>query len=55
MLVTGRTVHATIDRDGRPCRLPERVKGPVRMSAMKALVTGAAGFIGSTLLRSPRL
>ena len=26
-LVTGRTVHATIDRDGRPCRLPERVKG----------------------------
>ena len=25
-LVTGRTVHATIDRDGRPCRLPERVK-----------------------------
>jgi len=27
LLVTGRTVHATIDRDGRPCRLPERVKG----------------------------
>ena len=26
-LVTGHTVHATIDRDGRPCRLPERVKG----------------------------
>jgi acyl-CoA thioesterase FadM len=27
LLVTGHTVHATIDRDGRPCRLPERVKG----------------------------
>ncbi len=27
LLVTGRTVHATIDRDGRPCRIPERVKG----------------------------
>ena len=25
-LVTGHTVHATIDRDGRPCRLPERVR-----------------------------
>ena len=27
VLVTGRTVHAAIDRDGRPCRLPERVRG----------------------------
>ena len=27
LLVTGHTVHATIDREGRPCRLPERVKG----------------------------
>ncbi len=27
ILVTGHTVHATIDRDGRPCRLPDRVKG----------------------------
>jgi acyl-CoA thioester hydrolase len=26
-LVTGHTVHATIDRDGRPCRIPARVKG----------------------------
>ncbi len=26
-LVTGHTVHVTIDRDGRPTRLPERVKG----------------------------
>lgn len=26
-LATGRTVHVTIDRDGRPSRLPERVKG----------------------------
>jgi acyl-CoA thioester hydrolase len=25
-LATGTTVHATIDRDGRPCRLPERVR-----------------------------
>ncbi len=23
---TGRTVHAALDRDGRPCRLPERVR-----------------------------
>jgi acyl-CoA thioester hydrolase len=26
MLATGTTVHATIDRTGRPCRLPERVR-----------------------------
>jgi len=26
-LVTGHTIHAAIDRGGRPCRLPERVKG----------------------------
>ncbi len=25
-LVTGTTVHATLDRAGRPCRLPERVR-----------------------------
>jgi acyl-CoA thioester hydrolase len=25
-LVTGRTVHATLDRAGRPCRLPDRVR-----------------------------
>jgi acyl-CoA thioester hydrolase len=25
-LVTGYTVHATLDRNGRPCRLPERVR-----------------------------
>ena len=25
-LVTGYTVHATLDRNGKPCRLPERVK-----------------------------
>ena len=31
---------------GRPCRLPERVQDVV---FMKALVTGVAGFIGSTL------
>lgn len=26
LLATGRTVHATIDRDGRPVRMPDRVK-----------------------------
>jgi len=26
-LASGHTVHATIDRDGRPVRMPERVKG----------------------------
>ena len=25
-LVTGRTVHAGVDKDGRPCRLPARVR-----------------------------
>ena len=45
-LATGHTVHAALDRDGRPCRLPDRVQDVLRM---KALVTGAAGFIGSTL------
>jgi acyl-CoA thioester hydrolase len=25
-IATGSTVHATLDRSGRPCRLPERVK-----------------------------
>jgi acyl-CoA thioester hydrolase len=25
-LATGTTVHATLDRNGRPCRLPERVR-----------------------------
>jgi acyl-CoA thioester hydrolase len=27
LLAIGRTVHATIDRTGRLCRLPDRVKG----------------------------
>ena len=26
VIATGRTVHASLDRDGRPRRLPERVK-----------------------------
>ena len=26
ILATGSTVHATLDRRGRPCRLPERVR-----------------------------
>ena len=26
LLATGTTVHATLDRTGRPCRLPERVR-----------------------------
>ena len=25
-LATGSTVHATLDRNGRPCRLPERIR-----------------------------
>jgi acyl-CoA thioester hydrolase len=27
MIAGGHTVHAAIDADGRPCRLPERVRG----------------------------
>ncbi len=42
----GRTVHAALDRDGRPCRL---AGSDTRGLRMKALVTGAAGFIGSHL------
>lgn len=26
MLATGSTVHASLDRNGRPCRMPERVR-----------------------------
>ena len=26
MLATGSTIHATLDRAGRPCKLPERVR-----------------------------
>jgi acyl-CoA thioester hydrolase len=26
VVATGRTVHATLDRDGKPCRLPERIR-----------------------------
>ena len=26
LLATGFTVHASLDRDGRPCRLPDRVR-----------------------------
>jgi acyl-CoA thioesterase FadM len=26
ILATGRTVHASLDREGRPCRLPDRVR-----------------------------
>jgi len=26
ILATGSTVHATLDRNGRPCRLPDRVR-----------------------------
>jgi acyl-CoA thioester hydrolase len=26
-VATGQTVHASLDRNGRPCRLPDRVKG----------------------------
>jgi acyl-CoA thioester hydrolase len=31
-LVTGRTVHAGIDKDGKPCRLPDRVRTLFRPS-----------------------
>ena len=43
---SGRTVHAALDPSGKPCRLPGARAGGLRM---KALVTGAAGFIGSHL------
>ena len=26
LLATGSTVHASLDRDGRPCRLPDRIR-----------------------------
>ena len=26
LLATGQTVHASLDRNGRPCRLPDRVR-----------------------------
>lgn len=26
-LAAGHTIHAAVDRDGRPCRLPDRVRG----------------------------
>ena len=26
LLATGQTVHASVDRNGRPCRLPDRVR-----------------------------
>jgi acyl-CoA thioester hydrolase len=26
-VATGQTVHASLDRNGRPCRLPDRIKG----------------------------
>jgi acyl-CoA thioester hydrolase len=26
LVATGRTMHASIDRGGRPCRLPDRIK-----------------------------
>lgn len=27
VIAVGRTTHASLDRDGHPCRLPQRVKG----------------------------
>ena len=35
-LVTGRTVHAALDRDGRPCRLPARVRALFEGQALGA-------------------
>jgi acyl-CoA thioester hydrolase len=33
VLATGRTVHVGLDRDGRPCRLPARVRTVFRTAA----------------------
>jgi acyl-CoA thioester hydrolase len=32
-LATGRTVHAALDREGRPCRLPQRIRDLFEASA----------------------
>ena len=48
VLAGGHTVHASLDR-GRPAAAPARRVRTLRIFAMKALVTGVAGFIGSTL------
>jgi acyl-CoA thioester hydrolase len=35
-IATGTTVHATLDRNGRPCRLPDRVRHILTASASEA-------------------
>ena len=45
-LATGTTVHATLDRDGPPV---PAARARAERALVKALVTGGAGFIGSTL------
>ena len=44
-LAIGRTVHASLDREGRPCRLPERVR---------ELLGSAAGQTGLSAGREGR-
>ena len=44
LLATGTTVHATLDRAGKPAASRARA----RIVFMKALITGVAGFIGSS-------
>jgi acyl-CoA thioester hydrolase len=41
-LATGRTVHAALDREGRPCRLPQRVRGLFEASAHPPDLNNAA-------------
>ena len=49
LLATGRTEHAAVDGDGRPLPAARGRPGEARV---KAVVTGAAGFIGSHLVES---
>ena len=41
-LATGRTVHAALDREGRPCRLPERIRALFEASVSPLEPTRAA-------------
>ncbi len=46
VVAVGHTVHAALDRQGRPVRVPGTPQGA---HSMKALITGGAGFVGSHL------
>jgi acyl-CoA thioester hydrolase len=41
-LATGRTVHAALDREGRPCRLPQRITALFEASVNATEPTSAA-------------